>query len=686
MEFSRQAGATDASLTDAHAVAQIVSELRLDPEVLAAAVLSVALRGRDVSAEAVRASFGPGVAKLVDGVSRMGFLHEIVLQPAHAGAAHLENLRKMLLAMAEDVRVVLIKLAERVHVMRSLKHRPAEQREAAARETLSIFAPLANRLGIGQVKWELEDVAFRYLEPERYKYIAGLLDERRVDRERYVAGVVKRLRAELAEVGLRAEVTGRPKHIYSIWRKMQRKAVDFHQLSDVRAVRILVDQVSDCYAALGVVHTLWPHIAGEFDDYIATPKENQYRSLHTAVRGPEGKTLEVQIRTYDMNHHAELGVAAHWRYKEGSHHDPGYERRIAWLRQLLDWKGDRDEGGDLLEQFKAEAFHDRVYVLTPLGEIVDLPQGSTPLDFAYHIHTQVGHRCRGAKVNGRIVPLNCELKSGDEVEVLTAKQGAPSRDWLSPHLGYLKSSRARGRVRHWFKQQDLDNTQAAGRALLDRELRRLGMAGMSYDKLAQQSGFAKLDDFLAALGRGDITATQVAATAQGLLRPVPSAQPRATPRPPPDSGSGALRVNGVGNLLTALARCCTPLPGDAVIGYITRGRGVTVHRRECPNILRLGGAGDGRLVAVDWGEEPSAKYPVDIRVDAIDRSGLLRDITAILGDEKVNVIAVNSLSDKEQHRAAMHLTLEVVDLYQLSRVLARIHQVPNVTDARRYTA
>jgi GTP pyrophosphokinase len=680
-EFARRAGATEKALAEADAVSQILAELRLDPEVLAAAVLCVASQGCEFALDTVRSSFGPAVAKLVEGVSRMAFLHDMAPKPGPGSGAHLENLRKMLLAMAEDVRVVLIKLAERLYVMRSLKHRPADQREAVARETLTIFAPLANRLGIGQIKWELEDLAFRYLEPERYKHIAGLLDERRADRERYIARVVKRLGAELAKAGIRAEVTGRPKHIYSIWRKMQRKSVDFYQLFDVRALRVLVDEIADCYAALGVVHTLWPHVPGEFDDYIATPKENQYRSLHTAVRGPEGKTLEVQIRTHDMNQHADLGVAAHWRYKEGSRYDPGFERRIAWLRQLLEWKGERDEAGDLLEQFKAEAFHERVYVLTPRGEIVDLPQGATPLDFAYHIHTQVGHCCRGAKVNGRIVPLNHELRSGDAVEVLTAKQGGPSRDWLSPHLGYLKSGRARGRVRQWFKQQDLEKTQASGRAALERELRRLGMAGMSYEKLASQAGFAKLDDFLAALGRGDLSATQVAASVHGQVKPEPPAELRGK-RLPVETGR-QLRVHGVGNLLTNLAGCCKPLPGDAVIGYITRGRGVSVHRRDCPNILRLGEGSDGRLIEVDWGGQGAGTYPVDLQVDAFDRAGLLRDITAILADERINVIAVNTLSSRGQHTAHMSLTVEVSDIYQLSRVLSRINQVPNVTDARR---
>jgi GTP pyrophosphokinase len=672
-------------------VAQILSALRLDHEVLVAAVLYTALQGvSPLPLETVEGEFGAAVAKLVEGVAGMAFLHEGIAEKGRNDPAQAENLRKMLIAMAEDVRVVLIKLAERTHVMRTLKQRPEKERQSIARETLAIFTPLANRLGIGQLKWELEDLAFRHAEPERYKEIVRLLDERRTDRERYIARVMQILREEMHKAGIEAEVSGRPKHIYSICRKMQRKGADFHQVFDVRAVRILVNQVADCYAALGVVHTLWPHMPGEFDDYIATPKNNLYRSLHTAVRGPEGKTLEVQIRTHEMHHQAELGVAAHWRYKEGGNKfDAGFERKIAWLRQLLDWRGDVAEGTDLLERFKAEAFQDHVYVLTPKGEIVDLPQGATVLDFAYYVHTQVGHRCRGAKVSGRIVPLNYELRSGEQVEILTTKQGGPSRDWLSPHLGYLKTSRARDRVRHWFKQQDLHKNQDAGRALLDRELKRLGVTGIGYDKLAQKFGFAKADDFMASLGRGDITATQIASAVQALLRPEIPQEKHGVIAPRPSGAPAAIKVQGVGNLLTTFARCCKPVPRDPIIGYITRGRGVTVHRLDCPNILRVGGTAEGRLIEVEWGDgcaetERTATYPVDVRVDAYDRPGLLRDITAILANEKINLMAVNVSTDKKEHTAHMRLTLEITDIHQLSRVLQRIHQVRIVMEACRY--
>lgn len=696
--FARELGATDATLHDGEAVVKILAALRLDQEVLAAALLSTALQQAGLpSCDRVEKAFGPAIARLVDGVSRMAFLHEGIVEKGKSDPTQAENLRKMLLAMAEDVRVVLIKLAERMHVMRTLKSQPESVRQSLSRETLAIFTPLANRLGIGQLKWELEDLAFRYLEPENYKEIARLLDERRTDREHYIARVVSSLRKDLHNAGIDAEVSGRPKHIYSIWRKMQRKGSDFHQVFDVRAVRVLVNQVADCYAALGIVHHLWPHVPGEFDDYIATPKNNLYRSLHTAVRGPEGKTLEVQIRTHEMHHHAELGVAAHWRYKEGSKFDAGFERKITWLRQLLDWKGEGPEGGDLLEQFKTEAFQDHVYVLTPKGEIVDLPQGATPLDFAYAVHTQVGHRCRGAKVNGRIVTLNYELRNGDQVEILTAKQGGPSRDWLSPHLGYLKTSRARDRVRHWFKQQDVQKNLDAGRALLDRELRRLGVSGTNYEKLAQKFGFVKVEDFMASLGRGDITATQIAGALQGLVKPeVPTerAAPSTVGKTTGTTGGTAggtpaeVNVQGVGNLLTAFARCCKPLPTDSVIGYITRGRGVSIHRRDCPNLLRMGAAASGRLIEVEWGGKGTANrpptYPVDIEVDAYDRPGLLRDITSILANEKINLMAVNVSTDKKEQAAHMKLTLEITDIHQLSRVLERICQVPNVTEARRH--
>ncbi|MGB5259343.1 MAG: bifunctional (p)ppGpp synthetase/guanosine-3',5'-bis(diphosphate) 3'-pyrophosphohydrolase, partial [Gammaproteobacteria bacterium] len=600
------------------AVAGILSDLKLDHETLAAAILHDVVEDTEFTLEDVKAEFGPVIAGLLDGVTKMERIGEFQdLTQAGVRQQHqAESLRKLLLAMAEDVRVVLIKLADRLHNMRTLKYLDPERQERIARETLDIYAPLANRLGIWQIKWELEDLSLRYLEPEAYKKLVTQINETREDRELYIDAVIAILHAAMEKAGIKAAVTGRPKHIYSIWRKMQSKHLDFDQVFDVRALRILVSEDKDCYAALGIVHGLWRHIPKEFDDYIANPKENQYRSLHTAVVGPEGLTLEIQIRTEAMHQHAELGVAAHWRYKEGGHFDPGYEEKIAWLRQLLEWKDEEHSANDFVDRFKSEAFQERVYVLTPGGKIVDLPQGATPLDFAYAVHTEVGHRCRGAKVNGRIVPLTYELKNGEQVEILTTRQGSPSRDWMNPHRGYLHTSRAKARVRQWFKQQDLEQNTAAGRTILERELHRLGVTGLSYEKLAQQFTYQAVDELLAAIGRGDINATQLASAVNALAprdKTADDARPRRTRKGATATADG-ISVRGVGNLLTSMARCCHPVPNDPVIGYITRGRGVTIHRQDCGNVLRLQGEDLDRLIEVEWGAESDAGYLTDIRV------------------------------------------------------------------------
>jgi GTP pyrophosphokinase len=675
------------------AVAEILAALRMDTETLAAAILHDVVEDTDITLEELEADFGTEVARLVDGVTKMGIIRDYQgqVEKGERGRkekAQAESLRKMLLAMAEDVRVVLIKLADRLHNMRTLGALPEHKRQRIARETLDIFAPLANRLGIWQVKWELEDLAFRHLEPETYRQIAMFLDERRVDRERYIAQVVKRLQHELRKAHTVGEVTGRPKHIYSIWRKMRAKRLDFHQVFDVRAVRVLVEDVAACYAALGVVHSLWHHVPGEFDDYIATPKENQYRSLHTAVVGPQGKTLEVQIRTFEMHEHAELGVAAHWRYKEGTRYDAGFEQKIAWMRQLLEWKEEEADARDFIDRFKAEVFEDRVYVLTPRGQVMDLPQGATPLDFAYHIHTDVGHRCRGAKIDGSIVPLTYELKSGEQVEILTTKHGGPSRDWLNPHLGYIRTSRARAKVRQWFKQLDHDKNIAAGKALLDRELRRLGINDLSLERLSQAFQYTRLDEFLAAVGHGAIHPAKIAGAAHALVTPQPAPEEKLLhlePRPTrePSGGTDQVQVYGVGNLLSHTAQCCKPVPEDPIVGYITRGRGVTIHRSDCPNVLRLNAENRGRLIEVGWSRRPARTYPVDIQVDAFDRHGLLRDITSILANEKINVLSVSTRTDRMELRARIDVSLEIADMGQLSRILDRIGQVPNVLEARR---
>lgn len=666
-------------------IADILAEMRLDFPALAAALLHPSVRDGLIDPEQARERLGQEVMSLVDGVGRMSAIQDLY-QADEAGhyAPSGENLRKMLLAMAEDVRVVLVKLAEWVITLRRGRDADEDRRRQIARETMEIYAPLANRLGIGQIKWELEDLAFRFLDPATYKHIARLLEERRVDRERYIERVVERLRGALAEVGIEAEVLGRVKHIHSIWRKMKRKNLDYHQIYDIRAVRILVDSVPECYAALGIVHTLWNHIPREFDDYIATPKENGYRSLHTAVIGPQGRNLEVQIRTHEMNQQSELGVAAHWRYKEGLRYDSGFEAKIAWLRQLLSWQEELFESDNLAADLRSAVAEDRVYVFTPMGKVVDLPQGSTPLDFAYHIHTELGHRCRGAKVNGRIVPLNYTLRTGEQIEVLTAARGTPSRDWLNANLGYLATARARSKVQHWFRLQDFDKNLTAGKAIMDRELRRLTVKPGDYDLLAEQLNFKKGDDLLAAVGAGDIRPSQVIAAINALYKLEPQEVESLPVSQPRDSRQATdVQVLGVGNLLTHVAGCCKPLPGDPIVGYITRGWGVTIHRRDCGNVLGLRRRGDERLIEVEWGLGTVNTYPVDVHIRAFDRQGLLRDITALLANERINVIAVNTRSDKSDHTADMTLTLEIANLDQLGKVLDQVNALPNVMEVQR---
>lgn len=669
------------------AVADILVELRLDYEAIIAAILHDSVEDTAITLEQIEASFGSAVASLVDGVTKMEVIDTIPVQSSSKTRhdwVNAESLRKMLLAMVEDVRVVLIKLADRLHNMRTLYYLPEEKQKRIASETLDIYAPLANRMGIWQLKWELEDLALRYLEPETYKKIARLLDEKRIDREKYIKRVIDEVNAELKKANINAEVSGRPKHIYSIWKKMKRKGVDFNEIFDVRAVRILVNTVADCYAALGIVHTLWAHVPKEFDDYIATPKGNNYQSLHTAVIGPEGRTLEVQIRSRDMHERAELGLASHWRYKEGEKYDPGFEQKISWLRQLLEWKDEEGDAGGFVDRFKAEIFEDRVYVITPKGNVVDLAYGATPLDFAYHIHTEVGNRCRGAKINGNIVPLTYTLKTGEQIEILQSRTGTPSRDWLNPHLGYLKTSRAKAKVRTWFKQLDQEKNITAGRAVLDKELSRLGLANIGHENISERLQFEKNEDLYAAIGRGDVSATQIANAAQDItvaLHPETYFLKNISPAKPSEQRD-TVKIHGVGNLLTNMAKCCKPVAGDPIVGYITQGRGVTIHRADCKNILRQQRE---RLIEVSWNVDSTSMYLVEIMIVAYDRQGLLRDITGILSDEKVNVIAVNTMTDVRDHKAMMKLTIEISGIAQLSRLLARINQLPNIIDVKRST-
>ena len=589
----------------------------------------------------------------------------------------------MLLAMVQDVRVVLIKLADHTQDLRyAVKREDDAARRDTAQLTRDIFAPLANRLGVWQLKWELEDLAFRILDAQAYKEIARLLDDKRANRENYIENLMATLKGELARAGIKADVMGRPKHITSIYNKMQRKGMDFEALHDVRAVRVLVDDVKDCYAVLGMVHNLWSPIPKEFDDYIAKPKGNNYRSLHTAVIGPEGKSVEVQIRTHEMHHSSELGVAAHWRYKEGGRQDKGardYEGKIAWLRQILDWKDEVPDAGELAEQFRTGLFDDTIYVFTPQGKVVDLPVGATPIDFAYHVHTELGHRCRGAKVDGAMAPLNTVLHNGQQVEITTVAQGGPSRDWLNPQLGFIKSQSARSRVRQWFNRLNYDADVARGRAMLEKELQRHGMTALNLDKLAETEGYAKLDDFLADIARGDVGPKRL----QDALRPAPAPVIEALPVPrkararATGAGGGVLVV-GVDKLLTVPAKCCKPAPPEAIIGFVSRGRGVKVHRANCSNVKRLD---PQRMVTAEWGAATGATFPVEIEIEALDRTGLLRDISEVFTRERANVTATNTLT--KDMLARMRFTLEIANLDLLKRVLAMVREVKGVIRAAR---
>ena len=668
------------------AVAGILAHLGVDPEVLAVPFLCVAMEGGGATEADIAVWHGERIAHLVGDVYRLRAVGELGTgvgsQPQDQ---QLEGLRKLLLSIMRDVRVILVVLAERLHELRQLGNRPESERAGVAREALDIYAPLANRLGIGQLKWELEDLALRYLEPGQYQTLARQLAERRADREVYVNDLVARIREELENSSVRGEVRGRAKHIYSIWRKMRRKRLRFEQVFDVLAVRVVVDDVPACYAVLGVVHALWSPITQEFDDYIANPKQNGYQSLHTAVAGPQGRTVEIQIRTHAMHEAAELGIAAHWRYKEGgSGSRRRFEERIAWLRQLLETRDDSE--GNLLDRFQAEAFEDRVYVLTPRGDVLDLPKGATPLDFAYKLHSDVGHRCRGAKVNGRIASLTHELHSGERVEVLTARHGGPSRDWLNPNLGYLRSSRARAKVRHWFRQADQEHNIAAGRTAVEREFSRLGMRNINLQRVAERIKFGKVEQLFAAVGFGDVTLVQVVGAAQDQASmPGPVSMPpvrrragRSRQEPPEE-----IEVSGVGSLLTHMAKCCKPAPPEPILGYITLGRGVTIHRQECRNALNLLSRHPERIVEVSWGRPNERTYPVDIRLRAVDRTGLLRDVTALLTQEQVNVAALSTATDPDDSMVTTDITIEVREISKLSRVLDRLAQLPNVIEVGR---
>jgi GTP pyrophosphokinase len=675
------------------AVAQILADMRLDAEAIAAALLHDIVEDTPVTLEDLRTEFGANVATMVAGVTKLKNLPINVEGKSRNNRnadRELEYIRKMLLTMGDDVRVVLIKLADRLHNMRTLGFMSPERQRAIAQETMDIFAPLANRLGIWQVKWELEDLSFRYLDPDAYKQIAAVLDERRTDREAYMTQVIATLRRALEDALItNAAITGRSKHIYSIYKKMARKEAAFDQIYDVRAVRVIVQSIPVCYLALGVVHNLWRPIPGEFDDYIASPKDNFYQSLHTAVLDNNGKTVEVQIRTWDMHEHAEYGIAAHWRYKEGHKgKDENFEKRLTYLRRLMEFGPEVDDPESFIESMKTEVFQDRVYAFTPKGDIIDLPMGSTPIDFAYHIHTDIGNRCRGAKIHGRLVQLNYQLRTGDQVEILTYKRGGPSMDWLNPNLGYAKTARALSKIKHWFRKQNREKHISMGRETLDRELRRIGMSDvMSYDAVAQLLGYSKTEDFLAAVGAGDINSTQITnrvleheqrrqqeADSSNLLKPKPKITGTIT-----DSTQG-IQILGTGGLMVTFAKCCNPTPGDPIVGYVTRGRGVTVHRRDCLNLASYNEP--ERLLDVSWGKvTKEQRYSVPVEVIAYDREGLLRDISTVISDEKVNMSSVNVHTRNDI--AVFHVTLEIADVRQLTRILDKVSTVANVVEARR---
>ncbi len=693
------------------AVASILSDMRVPPVVVAAALLHDTVEDTGVTLEDLKRDFSDEVARLVDGVTKLTQLprvsrgdqqekdvleeqEKLVIAERRGMASPQEEaeqifrsrkydlvsetLRKTFLAMGEDVRVVLIKLADRLHNMRTLGHMPEHKRRRIAQETLDIFAPLANRLGIWQIKWELEDLSFRYVNPEKYREIAENLARRRSEREQEMQKIKNNLLSVLNLVGIQAEISARPKHIYSIYRKMVRKGIPFDLVHDIRGVRIIVPDTTTCYTALGTIHAHWRPIPGEFDDYIAAPKDNFYRSLHTAVNYDDGNTLEIQIRTQEMDQNAEYGIAAHWRYKEGSARDDDYERRILWLRSLMEWRQDIEDAGEFVDSMKSEVFEDRVYVFTPKGDIIDLPAGSTPIDFAYQVHTDVGHRCRGAKINGKLVSLDYQLKTGDKVEILIAKRGGPSLDWLNLNLRLVKTQRARGKIRQWFKRQAREKNASMGKTMLDKELRRLGLTSTNLDRLAHEFELKSIEDLYVALGTGDLPAQKIVkhltlGDKDDIFEEwLPVSKPSAAPV------EASVSVLGLKGLLTNFARCCNPAPGDEIVGYITRGRGATIHRKDCPNVLRIGDR--ERLVRVSWGEVKST-YPVPIRIKAFDRDGLMKDVSTLIADEGVNMPSVKV--ETTRNMAIFDLIIEVRDIIQLSRLLDRLENLPNVMEAHR---
>jgi GTP pyrophosphokinase len=677
-DYAVSTGHSDKRRPRSITVANRVLGLGMDREAVLATLLSDPGLRDLLPIEKIEAEFGATVAGLTRGVNQLNTLKN-GKQTRLDSPEQAEMLRRLLMAIISDARVMLIKLCYRVERLPLLKHDDYEQRRGIAQETLDIFAPLANRLGMGLLKWELEDLAFRALEPQAYKRIAKLLEEKRSEREVFIRGFGDRLKSLLDDQQIKASVQGRVKHIVSIWRKMQRKNLEFHELFDVRAARILVDSVADCYAVLGIVHTTWQHIPQEFDDYIANPKENGYQSLHTAVAAEDGKVVEVQIRTHEMHENSELGVASHWRYKEGAQLDRRMESSIAQMRDLL--QGSEEEVSDAISEISTESSSDRAYVFTPTGQIVDIPMGGTPLDFAYSIHSEVGHRCRGAKVNGRIVNLTTVLETGDEVEILTTKESRPSRDWMNKNLGFIKSAGTRSKVRNWFNHQDFEQNLLDGKSIYDRMLGKFSLHSVDVKQLVAHFKRKDTEQFFADIGRGLITSAQML----GFLQTEPERDPfrKIKKEAKGPASKDEVSIHGVGNLLTQFAQCCKPVPGDAIVGFITINSGISIHKRSCSNILSLPADKHQRLIEVDWGQQAGSVYPVEISMTAYDRTGLMQDISTILANLKVNLLNINSNTNRDEQIVHTRMTIEIHSVDELVAIIDKLSLLPNVQEVRR---
>ncbi|HFQ5237823.1 TPA: GTP diphosphokinase [Vibrio vulnificus] len=677
---------------------EILVTLSMDKATLVAAQLFPLVSSGAFAREPLEEHYSKEIIKLIDGVDEMAAIGQLnITLEGSAASAQVDNVRRMLLAMVDDFRCVVIKLAERICNLIEVKKAPDEVRRAAAKECANIYAPLANRLGIGQLKWEIEDYAFRYQQPDTYKQIAKQLSERRIVREQYIKDFVDDLSEEMKECGINAEVSGRPKHIYSIWRKMQKKSLAFDELFDVRAVRIIADKLQDCYAALGVVHTKYKHLPSEFDDYVANPKPNGYQSIHTVVLGPEGKTIEIQIRTKQMHEDSELGVAAHWKYKEGSSSGrSGYDEKITWLRKLLDWQEEMSDSGEMLDELRSQVFDDRVYAFTPRGDVVDLPMGATPLDFAYHIHSEVGHRCIGAKVAGRIVPFTHKLNMGDQVEIITQKEPNPSRDWLNPSLGFVTSGRARAKINAWFRKQSREKNLEAGREILENELAKIGATLKDAEQYAvKRFNVKSADELYVGVGSGDLRINQILNHINALVnKPTAEEEDRQALERLQEAGNkaagsptrprkDAVVVQGVDNLMSHLARCCQPIPGDEICGYITQGRGISVHRADCEQLEELRHHAPERIIDTVWGRDVVGSYMLTVRVEAMERSGLLKDITTMLANEKIKIISMKSRLDYRTHLNVMDFELEVTNIEVLTRIMKRVEQIKDVMLVKR---